>query len=202
MIPDFSQYPICDTNIWVNVCLGKILPEFFWKYDKILVADVVEKEISKWKRDDKFSFVATKFDDYKMNGSILVIEHDVHINEDDRPILEKMLYDIGFVHGFQIAELNKGEFVSAIYADHFQIPFMKSDDKAFKEGGKGKDEFPDLIVKDWHTVVNEVITDHGKRIKVNTIIEQERKRMDANHTKAKEKKMEDMLSLLVSKYKK
>src|SRR5690606_27411567 len=100
MKPDFSQFSICDTNIWVNLCLGNILPEFFWTYDKIVVADVVENEIIKWKKGDKFSFIATKFEDYKNNNSILVIEHDVHVIEEDRPFLEKMLFDIGFTQGF------------------------------------------------------------------------------------------------------
>ncbi|WP_458413030.1 hypothetical protein ACNQFZ_19855 [Schinkia sp. CFF1] len=183
--------------------MGNILPEFFWTYDKIVVADVVENEISKWNKSDKFSFISTKFDDYKINSSILVIEHDVHIIEEDRPLIEKMMFDIGFSHGFQIAEPDKGEFVSAIYADYFGIPFMKTDDKAFKDGGRGKQEFPDLLVKDWYTVLNEIITDHGRRIKVNTLVEQERKRMDANNKKAKdEKKLDDMLALLASKYSK
>jgi hypothetical protein len=201
MIEDYTQYPICDTDIWVNVCLGNILPQFFWKYDKIIVADVVEEEIKKFSSNQSFGYISHKFKSYKENGSIFVIEHEVHISKFDRMILEQMLYEIGFKNDFRNKppEENKVEFVSAIYADHFNLPFMKSNDGAFSDDGKGKKEFPDLLVKNWHAVVNEVINDDKERIKVNTLIENERKRLNVKNKVYKEKKMDDMLALLATK---
>ena len=42
---ELSNYPICDTDIWVDVILVKLDDELIGKYEKIVVADVVEKEI-------------------------------------------------------------------------------------------------------------------------------------------------------------
>ncbi len=42
---DLSKYPICDTDIWVDAVLADLEEALIKKYGKIIVADVVEKEI-------------------------------------------------------------------------------------------------------------------------------------------------------------
>ena len=56
-----------------------------------------------------------------------------------------------------------GEYVSAIVADHFNILFMKSDDHLFKDGGHGKDLYPDLEVRSWSSTVVDLVPDIRKR---------------------------------------
>ncbi|MCT2342648.1 hypothetical protein M4D71_00750 [Niallia taxi] len=201
---DISNYPICDADIWVNICLGDFSNRIFDKHEKLIFADVVEKEILKWDKSGSFSFIADFFKTCKSEGLIHVIQHDVHIDDEDRPVLEQMLFDLDFKFGFDKNEQHKGEFVSAIYADHFNLPFMKTNDGAFQEGGKGKAEFVDLEIKNWYSVVDEYAYDHDEKIRVRAKVSQERIRMNSHKQKYEESKAEadkqNMLKLLESKF--
>lgn len=42
---DMTQFPICDTDIWVDAVLSKTDELLIKKYGKIIVCDVVEYEI-------------------------------------------------------------------------------------------------------------------------------------------------------------
>lgn len=203
MNPDFSKYPICDTDIWVNLCLGDLLPSLFRKYEKIVFADVVEGEIMSWLKEPRFDHVAKEFISLKESGHVLVIEHDVHIEAENRIILEQILYDLGFKHDFKNKppEKNKGEFVSAIYADHFRMPFFKTNDNAFQEGGIGAREYPELVIKNWYAVVEELVSNPRERIDVHKRVESESKRMEHHYQKHKEeRKKEDLLRALAGKF--
>jgi hypothetical protein len=203
MNPDYKKYPICDTDIWVNLCLGDLLPRLFGRYEKILFADVVEGEIMAWRKHNEFAFIADEFAVHKERQNVFVIEHHVHIEQADRVVLEGVLYDLGFRYDFknEPPEKNKGEFVSAIYADHFGIMCMKTNDNAFQSGGQGVVEFPDLKIKNWYDVVEELVPDSREKIKLRTQVERESKRMTQQHEKLKEaKKKEDMLSKLAEKF--
>ena len=60
-----TQY-ICDTNIWVKICLGKLINNLFEKYPGTSFVDFVENEIVKWNSsDDKFQNIATEFSAFK-----------------------------------------------------------------------------------------------------------------------------------------
>ncbi|MCK6075378.1 hypothetical protein [Paenibacillus silvae] len=201
MNPDFSLYPICDTDIWVNLCLGDLLPRLFRKYQKLIIADVVEGEILAWGNGGHFTFIAEEFKQHKNCGNIFVLEHEVHINPEDRTVLEQVLFDLGFKYDFKNnpRETNKGEFVSAIYADHFQIPFMKTNDNAFQESGNGAKEFPDLIIKNWYEVIEELVSDPRERIAIRKKVDAENKRMvHHNHKYKEERGKEVMLQKLSS----
>lgn len=209
-VNEFSKYPICDTDIWINLCLGGLLNEVFKLHKKIIVADVVEGEILNWQKSKKYRFIADEFQKYKSNGYILVIVHDKHIPEPSRKILERMLYDLKFQNDFKNnpPEDNKGEFASAIYADYFQIPFMKSNDNAFQEGGKGREAFPDLLVKNWNDTLRDLIKDDKKRISIVKKVKEENmrmkqsKNMDKHIQKNKNISMDEMLEQLKQKFSK
>jgi|GEM_PF-911801 hypothetical protein len=210
-IAELSKYPICDTDIWVNLCLGGLLSEVFKLHSKLVVADVVEGEILNWRKSGKYCFIADEFQKYKKNGHILVIEHDKHIPAPQRKILERILYDLKFQNDFKNKppEENKGEFVSAIYADYFKIPFMKSNDNAFQEGGKGREAFPDLLVKNWNDTLRELLKDDRQRISIAKKVEEENKRMNQSkntvdkHNKGKNDiSMDEMLEQLKQRFSK
>ena len=40
LYPELSNYPICDTDIWVDVILAKLDDELIGKYEKIVVVSV------------------------------------------------------------------------------------------------------------------------------------------------------------------
>lgn len=207
---EFSKYPICDTDIWINLCLGGLLNEVFRLHKKIIVADVVEGEIMNWSKNKKYCFIADEFQRYKSNGYILVIEHDKHIPESSRKILERMLYDLKFQNDFKNdpPEDDKGEFVSAIYADYFKIPFMKSNDGAFQEGGKGREAFPELIVKNWNDTLRDLVKDDMRRISIAKKVEEENRRMnqpknrDKHIVENKKVSIDEKLEKLKQKYSK
>lgn len=147
---ELSNYPICDTDIWVDVILAKLDDELIGKYEKIVVADVVEKEILNFGKNPYFKVIAKKYEVLKKNEKIVVIEHS-DIEEEDKRFLEKQLVecDDRFKTGLEDSphEKHKGEIVSAIYAEYFECPFLKSNDGAFHEGNMGRVAFPDLVVK-------------------------------------------------------
>lgn len=59
---ELSNYPICDTDIWVDVILAKLDDELIGKYEKIVVADVVEKEILNFGKNPYFKVIAEKYE--------------------------------------------------------------------------------------------------------------------------------------------
>ena len=126
-----KKYPICDTDIWVDINLGGILTNLFEKYEKIIIADVVQNEILKFSSNRDFSFIAEEYRKNKKAGNIIVIHHE-KIEESDRILLERQLVDCDNRFRSGLAddphEKNKGEIVSAIYAEYFEIPFLKSND--------------------------------------------------------------------------
>lgn len=193
MSAEFKKYPICDADMWVNMCLTGFCDRVFSKYGKLVFADVVEQEVLAWERSDgRYKKVATDFKDHKASQNILVISHTRDLTEDIRTILESALTDLDFKHGLlnRPQEKNKGEFVSALYADHFEIPFMKTDDSAFKEGGAGNKEFPDLLIKDWYVLVEELAINQSEKLKIRGLLENERKSMKNDFERQKEKKKE------------
>ena len=186
---EYRKYPICDTDIWVYVCLGGIEDKLIRKYKKILMADVVVQEISAWNIDGyKYNYIYHNFKKYLDNNDIIEIKH-TEINEEDKCVLEVSLYQYGFENGFENLpkEEHKGEIVSAIYADHFRIPILASNDGAFKEDGDAFEMFEDLEVYDWLKIA-EILTNKAiEKVKLMTKVDTEQSNMNRNNKKFKEK---------------
>lgn len=206
MNTDFSKYPICDTDMWVYLYLSDFLGRVLQKYEKLVFADVVEQEILAWEQNnDKYKNIAIFFKQCKKDGLVLVIQHEVHIDADDREFLEQALRDLHFTNGLKNdpKERDKGEFVSALYADHFEMPFMKSNDNAFQDGGRGKKEFPELIVKNWYEIVEEFARNQEEKLRIRKMVDQEQKQMAFHYEKQKEeKKKQDTLNKLAQMFNK
>lgn len=198
MNAEFSRYPICDTDMWVYLCLSDYCNRIFDYYGKLVFADVVEQEILQWEnKNEKYKHIARMFKKYKADGLAIVIQHEVHISPEDMEYLEQSLKDLDFKYGLKsdLQEKNKGEFVSALYADHFGITIMKTNDGAFREGGKGREEFPDLKIMNWYDVVEEFGYDQNEKIRIRKLVEEEEVKMGYFYTKQKsEKKKQDLLN--------
>lgn len=165
---EYKQYPICDTDIWVYACLGGIEDKLISTYGKLVMADVVVQEINGWNKEDyKYDYIHKKFQKYARSGQIIVIHH-TDIPENEKQVLELNLYSYGFSNGFENLpkEEHKGEIVSAMYADNFNIPILASNDNAFKEGGDAFEEFGHLTVYDWNKIAKIVTKNDKERIKL------------------------------------
>lgn len=178
---DISQYPICDSDIWVDINIANIVDVLFQKYEKIVIADVVWKEILNWKHNPEFGFIATNLEKYIDTGQVIIIKHD-EIETTDRMLLEKQLLetDFNFVSGLvdNPHEKNKGEIVSALYAVHFELPFLKSNDGTFKRGKPGRMAFPDLIVKNRKQTLMDLIEDVNRCNELDRLIQDNRTLMN------------------------
>lgn len=197
---EYQKYPICDTDMWINICLAGFCDRVFEKYNKIIFADVVEQEILRWEiHEDKFKVIVDNFCARKKSGEIYVINHYIDFDESERLILETMLSNLNFKTGLMNdpKEDNKGEFVSAIYADHLNIPFMKTNDNIFNLGERGNREFPDLKIKKWSELSEELSNDDNERMRVNRLVDENRIIMNRRFDKIKdeEKKNSQLLRL-------
>lgn len=204
---DLTKYPICDTDIWIDAVLAGLDNALIGRYHRLIVADVVEKEILKFKKNDSFKMIAEKLLTYKENEEIIVINHS-DIVEEERKFLEKQLVECDSRFETGLAdnphEQHKGEIVSAIYAEYFEIPFLKSNDGAFKEGNMGRVAFPDLVVKNLKDMLKDLVPDEGERWKSYRLIKDNRALMDEEKRIYKEKKnapvterqVQDLLSKL------
>ncbi len=204
---DLAQYPICDTDIWIDAVLADLDSALVHKYHRLIVADVVEKEILKFRKNDRFKIIAEKFLTYKKGKKIIVINHS-DIEEEDRKFLEKQLVECDNRFETGLAddphERHKGEIVSAIYAEYFEIPFLKSNDGAFHEGNMGRVAFPDLTVKNLRDMLEDLVLDKAKRRECYQVIKDNREFMEEGKRLYEEKKnkpvterqVQDLLSKL------
>ncbi len=128
---------------------------------------------------------------YRDNNQIIVIHH-TDIDEVDKKLLEKQLMDCDsrFLYGLadNPHEEHKGEFVSAIYAIHFEIPFLKSNDGTFKKGNVGRLAFPDLCVKNLSDMLCDLLDSKKSRNDCLQLIFDNRKFMDEGQRIYKEEK--------------
>src|SRR5690625_4265568 len=125
---------ICDTNIWVNVCIGNVHDVYFERFKKIGIADAVKNEIVKWNRnEDEFKKICTLFCEYENKNLFIINLND--LDSVTKKIIENELKQAGFI---DLDNSNKtiddlGEFVSFLYAYHLEIPYMHSSDSNFSE---------------------------------------------------------------------
>ncbi len=164
-----SKYPICDTDIWVDVNLVHIENLLFDKYDKLIFADVVEGEILKFSKNGQYNFIANNYLSYRDKGRIIVINH-TDFSDELRKLLEKQLFDLSYAYGFKFSdglayipyEEHKGEIVSAMYAKQFNIPFLKSNDGTFKKGNAGQMAFPTVVVKNRRKTLVDLLEEYDQ----------------------------------------
>jgi hypothetical protein len=183
-LQEITSYPICDCDIWVKLSLGGVLPRLFQKYDKIIIADFVENEILKWDKNSKFYDPAKELKNYKDKGKVIIIKHDEHIPEEDRMLLELRFGEFGLQYSFKGNKNNKGEIASAIYAEYFEIPLLKTDDGKFISEIKEK-HFKKLKVMNLNETLRFLIPNDKERIKIMKQIEEISKRMSEENKKYK-----------------
>ncbi|TDM50440.1 hypothetical protein ETI06_00245 [Macrococcoides goetzii] len=123
---------IVDTDIWVYLVLSNFYERVIRYHGKLYFSDVVEREIMKWQGNIGTSKkIAQMFEQLKRKNQLVVISID-DFSSLERMSIDHQLSEYGLktVH---IAEKNKGEFVSFLYAMHKDIHKMKTNDRKFVE---------------------------------------------------------------------
>jgi hypothetical protein len=170
---EFSKYPFCDTDVWVFLVHCDIITDFLNFYEKILFSDTVEQEIMRWQKNNtEFKNIADSFVSYKASGDIIIVDHRTHFTAEELISIKQTLKDLDFSFDILQGEKDKGEFVTALYAQHFGAPFLCSNDSTFKTGGRGKSIFFELIVKDHEAILNEFVTEYETRSQMRTTYKQ------------------------------
>jgi hypothetical protein len=203
---ELSNYPICDTDIWVDIVLAKEEDLFFERYGCVLFSDVVEKEILRFGNSKSSELISKKFIEYKCDGKVIVIKHS-DIDEENRMLLEKQLFDTNFQFAYGLAdtphEKDKGEIVSAIYAEFFDIPFLISNDGTFKKGNRGRQAFPFLVVKNLREILKELLGDSKKIFECESLINDNRALMEeGNRIYNNEEASQEQIDKLIRKFEK
>lgn len=186
---------ICDTNIWVRVCLGKIHERYIENFSNIGIADVVKNEILKWKENEgRFQDISTLFCEYE-NRDLFVID----LEELD-PILKKIIERELARWGFSDLD-NKsktindlGEFVSLLYAYHLEVPYIHTHDMNFCETIQFDDlyaEYKGITMITWNELSEHITFDYTERMSLNKLVEAESKIMNSQFKQIKQEQLLD-----------
>ena len=199
-----TQY-ICDTNIWVKICLGKLINNLFEKYPGTSFVDFVENEIVKWNSsDDKFQNIATEFSAFKSEKFHVIYFKD--LDEITKSLIKRDLKEyfgvnIDLVDNKHKKIENLGEQASLIYAYHLDIPYIQSEDNNFFDQSFISEKFEDIKIISWSHIISRIIPDDMKRIKLNRAIEEQQEVMNKRKIKFKEgQAMEVKLAQLQKRY--
>lgn len=172
---------IVDTDIWVYLVLSDFYERIIKYHGKLYFSDVVENEIMKWHSNiGKSKEIAENFKQLKKKNQLVVIQFDT-FETLERMSIEHQLSEYG-LKTVNIAEKNKGEFVSYLYAIHKKIPHFKTNDKHFAHI-IASNSFK-VEIQHW----NELLDQHAISIKekqdaLNKVKSFEKKMVDEHHSK-------------------
>ncbi|MDT1995706.1 hypothetical protein MX633_03345 [Carnobacterium divergens] len=198
MNPPEIKY-ICDTNIWVKACLGKVLDSFFDNFGIITFADGVENEILKWSRNNnRFNLISSMFEEHR--GTKLSVIYLMDIDPINQRLIKKQLKDFGFddLDNSKNTIKNLGEYLSISYAYFLDIPFLQTEDVEFYESIDLEKRFKGIQIVTWNDIACKITRSDKERIQLNKLIEKEQKLM--NSKKDPIETMEEKLKRLQSKY--
>lgn len=198
---------ICDTNIWVYVCLGEVHEQYVSKFSNIGVADVVKNEIIKWEKDEgKFQKIYTYFCEYE-EKDILVIDRNA-FDHRIKKIIEHELSFWGFddLDNSKETIKNLGEFTSLLYAYHLDVPYIHTHDIQFCDTIKMDDlyeQYKNVKLITWNEISEEITDSHSEKLALTKKVESESKQMKNQNQKQKQNKiMEKKLEELMGKFSK
>ncbi|RDW20082.1 hypothetical protein CWR48_04990 [Oceanobacillus arenosus] len=198
---------ICDTNIWVKVCIGAVHEVYLERFNVIGIADAVKNEIVKWdSNEDEFKKICSLFYEYE-NKNLFVINL-IDLEPITRKIIENELKQEGFI---DLDNSNKkiedlGEFVSFLYAYHLEVPYMHSSDTNFSEeiqNGRVLSKYKGIEIVTWNEISETITDNHSERIKLNKMVEEKSKVMSRRNERRKEENdMDRKLQQLMDRFSK
>ena len=168
---------ICDTNIWVNVCLGKVHETYIKSFSNIGVADAVKNEIYKWRENEnRFKDIYHLFSGYE-NREILIINL-----EDIDPLTQKVIVKELSEWGFNDLDNSEktiqdlGEFVSLLYAYHLDIPLIHTHDTNFCNTIQMEElykQYKGIQMITWYELSEQVTSNSSERLELTKLVESE-----------------------------
>lgn len=204
-VPQFNC--ICDSNIWINVCLGEIHETYIKKYSTIGVVDVVKNEILKWERNEgRFKEIFNLFLQYENQG--LTIINNSSVDLITQKIISQELIRFGYTdidnRDKTIEDL--GEFVSLLYAYHLEVPYIHTEDMNFHEDVQMNElysQYKGIEMMTWNQVSRNITNSDSERLALNQRVTKENEVMGIQRKKTKEKQeMKEKLNALQKKYSK
>ena len=178
---------ICDSNIWVNVCLGEIHETYIRKFSTIGVVEVVKNEILKWQdTPGRFQKISTFFLEYENNG--LAILDGNNVDPVTKKIIDQELNRWGFkdIDNRSKTIDDLGEFVSLLYAYHLEVPYIHTDDGVFGEIIKTDDlytQYKGIEIISWNQVSGDLTDNDSERMALNQKVIEENKVMGKQRKK-------------------
>lgn len=198
MNPPEMNY-ICDTNIWVKACLGKVVESFFETFGIVAFADGVENEILKWSTNkNRFETISSTFIEHR--GKSLNVIYLTDIDPVNQSLIKRQLSDFGFNNLDNSSQTikNLGEYLSIAYAYFLDIPFLQTEDVEFYESIDLQNRFKGIEIVTWNEIATKITRNDNERIQLNKLIEREQKIMN---TKRREpESLEEKLQRLKEKF--
>lgn len=178
----------CDTNIFVDFSLTDKFLNFIDKFKKLNIADAVHTELLDWSRDNyDYSYIYNNLIEQIEKENILLIEFK-KFSPLQKEIIERRLEGINeLLENFSQEKkkhLNKGEIVSAVYAEVTNAPFIQSNDKF--PGELKNSEFKNIIFLDRRDILKELCVSFKEVEHYDREINREREKMNVSFKKSKE----------------
>ncbi len=139
---DISEYPLCDTDFWINISQLLENERVFECFNKVLFADAVSYELinKSFSADKKFKEAYLKYKEEVSNNRAydLILSENLFINSKERLVIKKLLVE----NNIEYDDCNKcykgrpkdlGEKVSIIYATVLSLKILLSDDRGSKK---------------------------------------------------------------------
>lgn len=178
----------CDTNIFVDFSLIDKFFAFIDKYKKLNIADAVHTELLDWSRDNyDYSYI------YDYLKKQIEIENLLLIELKNFSSLQKDIIDRRLDGIYELLEnlsqekkkhLNKGEIVSAVYAEVTNAPFIQSNDNFPGELKNG--EFRNITFLNRIDILKELCASFKEVEHYDKLINRERDKMDVSFKKSKD----------------
>lgn len=178
----------CDTNIYVDFSLIPKFDDFLNKYKRLNISDAVFDELRDWSRQYyDYSFIYDNLIEHIENNTIVVVRKDDFSNFEKNIIKRRLesVYDILKNYPEQNKKhLNKGEIVSAVYAEVIGAPFIQSNDNF--PGLLKSSEFRNITFYNRMDILKQICNSIKECSHFNRMIDSERIKMDKSFKKSKQ----------------
>lgn len=186
--------PIVDTDIWVFLVSSGYYKRLIKYYQHLNFSDVVEKEIMKWERNQGTSSkIATIFLEMKRSDKVKIISFE-DFDATDRLSIQHQLSEYG-LKSIKIAEKNKGEFVSMLYALHKDISRMKTNDRHFtlEIGDKITQQ---LTIVNWDDILDNYSTTIEEKTEARKVVQYDQEKMKKEKPQQQDPRWDKLRGLL------
>ncbi|OPF66682.1 hypothetical protein ATN85_09285 [Staphylococcus hominis] len=168
----------CDTNIFVDFSLTDKFSSFIERYKILRISDAVHIELQDWDRENyEYSYIYNNLVEQLDSENIKLVERE-QFTDLEKSVIERRLNGIYEILDDLPKEakkhLNKGEIISAIYAEVLKAPFIQSNDK-FPNDLKDN-EFKNIVFLNRNDILKELCNSLKETSHYNNLINNNRKK--------------------------